>query len=106
MSRPFDLCQRLTESAVPSATLPATDGREIDLGSLPGCPVLYAYPRARPPGETAIPGWDEIPGAKGRTPQSCGYRDHHADLLNAGAAQVFYPAENAEHVLRYLATRD
>ena len=34
-------------------------------------------------------GWDEIPGARGCTPQSCAFRDHHADLLAAGAERVF-----------------
>jgi peroxiredoxin len=36
---------------------------------------------------TALPdGWDEILGARGCTPQSCGFRDHHAELkeLNTG----------------------
>lgn len=34
-------------------------------------------------------GWDAIPGARGCTPEACGFRDHHADLVEAGAAGVF-----------------
>jgi peroxiredoxin len=34
-------------------------------------------------------GWDDIPGARGCTPQSCGFRDLHAELLAAGAAGLF-----------------
>ncbi len=34
------------------------------------------------------PGWDEIPGARGCTPESCGFRDHHAEILELGA-EVF-----------------
>ena len=29
-------------------------------------------------------GWDEIPGARGCTPQSCSFRDHHAELRALG----------------------
>ena len=36
-----------------------------------------------------IEGWDEIPGARGCTPQSCAFRDHFADLRAAGATEVF-----------------
>ena len=34
-------------------------------------------------------GWNEIPGARGCTPQSCAFRDHFDELKRAGAAQVF-----------------
>jgi len=34
-------------------------------------------------------GWDDIPGARGCTPESCAFRNLHAELLAAGAAQVF-----------------
>jgi peroxiredoxin len=37
----------------------------------------------------APPGWDEIPGARGCTPQSCGFRDHFAELRALGVAQVY-----------------
>ena len=30
-------------------------------------------------------GWDEIPGVRGCTPQSCAFRDHHAELRALGA---------------------
>jgi peroxiredoxin len=47
--------------------------------------VLYVYPRAGRPGRPMLPGWDEIPGARGCTPQSCGFRDHAAELAAFGA---------------------
>jgi peroxiredoxin len=34
-------------------------------------------------------GWDGIPGARGCTPQSCGFRDHFADLKRLGVANLF-----------------
>jgi peroxiredoxin len=34
-------------------------------------------------------GWDQIPGARGCTPQSCGFRDHFAELKALGIAAVY-----------------
>jgi peroxiredoxin len=52
----------------------------VDLSSLPGRTVVYCYPRTGKPGQDLPRGWDEIPGARGCTPQSCSFRDHHAEL--------------------------
>jgi peroxiredoxin len=46
--------------------------------------VLYLYPRSGKPGVPAPPGWDETPGARGCTPQSCAFRDLHDDLVRIG----------------------
>jgi peroxiredoxin len=74
-------CDHLRGLAMPSIVLPATDGSSIDLGCL-AAPrtVIYCYPRTGVPGEKLPNGWDMIPGARGCTPQSCGFRDHHAEL--------------------------
>ena len=42
--------------------------------------VIYIYPRSGRPGVPMLPGWDEIPGARGCTPQSCAFRDLYPDL--------------------------
>jgi peroxiredoxin len=69
-------------------TLTATDGSSVRLDD-PTAPrtVVFAYPRTgrpneEPPGGTEA--WDAIPGARGCTPQACGYRDHHAELVELG----------------------
>ena len=36
------------------------------------------------PGEPLPDGWDLIPGARGCTPQSCAFRDHHRELADRG----------------------
>jgi peroxiredoxin len=55
-----------------------------DLG--PGRTVIYAYPRTGRPGERdLVDDWDQIPGARGCTPESCGFRDHYGELQAAGA---------------------
>ncbi len=42
--------------------------------------VIYVYPRSGRPGVPLLPGWDETPGARGCTPQSCAFRDAYADF--------------------------
>ena len=57
----------------------------MDLSSLPVRTVVYCYPRTGRLGENLPQGWDEIPGARGCTPQSCAFRDHHGELQSLGA---------------------
>ena len=64
-------------------------GPEVNLSKLKGRTVVYIYPRTGVPGVDAPPGWDDIPGARGCTPQSCGFRDHFAELKRLGVAHVY-----------------
>jgi peroxiredoxin len=73
---------------LPSIILTSTSGELVDLSALTGTTVVYCYPLTGRPDRDLPPGWDEIPGARGCTPQSCGFRDHHAELQNL-AARVF-----------------
>jgi peroxiredoxin (alkyl hydroperoxide reductase subunit C) len=74
---------------IPAVPLPATDGTTVDLSSLPGRTVVYAYPRTGVPGIENPPGWDLIPGARGCTPQSCSFRDHFSELKALGVNHLF-----------------
>ncbi len=78
-------CDHLPGIRLPSVPLPSTAGNLVDLSELPGRTVVYCYPRTGKPSEDPPQGWDEIPGARGCTPQSCAFRDHHADLRALGA---------------------
>ena len=78
----------LPGQALPVLALPSTLGGTIDLAAAAreaGTLVLYVYPRTGVPGQPSPDGWDAIPGARGCTPQSCAFRDHHADLRALGA---------------------
>ncbi len=80
----------LTGMTMPSVVLESTDANAVDLGALgKGLTVLYIYPMTGTPGVELPAGWDEIPGARGCTPETCGFRDHFADLRKAGADRVF-----------------
>jgi peroxiredoxin len=77
----------LLGARIPAIELPATDGRMVRLDRGSGRrTVVYAYPRTGRPGEPPlVDQWDSIPGARGCTPESCAFRDHHAELLSLGA---------------------
>ncbi|MDI2127567.1 peroxiredoxin [Yinghuangia seranimata] len=82
--------RHLAGTALPDVALPATDGGQVRLAALgPGRTVLYVYPMTTVPGAPPPDGWDLIPGARGCTAEACAFRDHHRDLVAAGAARVF-----------------
>lgn len=74
---------------VPPVSLRSSNGDCITLSYLKGMTVVYAYPRTSPPNAAPIAGWDLIPGARGCTSQSCGFRDHFAELKQAGVDHIF-----------------
>jgi peroxiredoxin len=69
----------------PDLSLPTTAGGTIRLSKLETLTILYVYPMTGRPGVPLPHGWDGIPGARGCTPEACGFRDHHAELSAAGA---------------------
>jgi peroxiredoxin len=77
----------LPGSPVPSIRLASTGGRMVDLAEVSRRPVVFFfYPRTGEPGKAAGPEWDAIPGARGCTPQSCGFRDLHREFMKLGVA--------------------
>ena len=93
---------------LPAIALPSTGGRKVRLdepGS--GHTVVYCYPRTGLPDQDAPGGtamWDAIPGARGCTPQSCGYRDHYQELRALGA-RVFGLSTQTTDYQREMAQR-
>src|SRR5205823_2722865 len=74
----------LTGAELPHVTLDSTQG-PVDVAELD---VLYVYPRTGTPDKLPFPGWDAVPGARGCTPQSCGFRDHAAELAELGTSRI------------------
>lgn len=81
--------RHLAGMRLPDLALPATNGAPVNLAALKGRTVVYLYPRTGVPGIDPPDGWDMIPGARGCTPQSCGFRDHFAELKRLGVAQLY-----------------
>jgi peroxiredoxin len=82
---------------VPSVALVSTSGETVDLSSLSGTTVVYCYPMTGRPDRDLPQGWDEIPGARGCTPQSCSFRDHHAELRDLGARVFGLSTQDTEY---------
>jgi len=78
-------CDHLPGAPVPALTLESSMGpvsfRELGIDLA----VLHVYPRTGRPDRLTPAGWDEIPGARGCTPQSCAFRDHAGELADLGA---------------------
>ena len=75
----------LTGMEIPSIRLESTDVGEVDLGELSAERlVLYVFPKIGRPDKADPPGWDEIPGARGCTQESCAYRDLHQEFRDVG----------------------
>jgi peroxiredoxin len=90
---------------LPRLALAAMDGSKVDLSRLKGRTVVYAYPRTGVPGQPLLEGWDAIPGARGCTPQSCGFRDHFAEMRKAGVDHLFGLSTQDSDYQRELAER-
>jgi peroxiredoxin len=107
LPRPVDdgAAAHLPGMALPAVALGATSGRIVDLSKL-AAPrtVLYCYPMTGVPGKPLPDGWNEIPGARGCTPQTCGFRDHHRELSELGA-DVFGVSTQPTEYQREMAER-
>jgi peroxiredoxin len=95
----------LPGTALPAFALPSSLSGDIDLAALAANRlVAYVYPRTGTPGAPSPSGWDDIPGARGCTPQSCAYRDTLAEFEQLGATVVGVsaqsPTEQAEFAAR------
>ena len=87
----------LTGSALPDLILPSSRGAV----NLRDFEVLYVYPRSGRPGRDLLPGWDDIPGARGCTPQSCAFRDHSAELRALGARVAGLSAQTLDDQVEF-----
>lgn len=97
---------RLVGSALPSLRFYASDGRPVDLGDLgPGRTVIFVYPLTGRPGVDLPRGLLEVHGARGSTDQAIWLRDHHAELLAAGASRVYGLSAQSTGYQRELAHR-
>jgi peroxiredoxin len=95
------VADHLPGARIPSLVLESSQG-PVDLAEL--CSelgVLYVYPRTGKPGVESLPGWDEFPGARGCTPQSCAFRDHAQELAGLGAVVAGLSAQTLEDQIEF-----
>lgn len=86
---------------LPGLVLPSSRG-PVDLAELAAeRAVLYVYPRTGTPGVPMPDGWDAYPGARGCTPQSCGFRDHAEELAGLGAGVAGLSAQTLDEQVEF-----
>src|SRR5438132_2936687 len=90
--------EHLPGLAVPSIKLRSTRNRWVDLSAVDAPRVVvYCYPRTGRPDEPLLPGWDAIPGARGCTPETCAFRDHHKELQALGAEVFGFSTQTTDY---------
>ncbi|WP_251366744.1 peroxiredoxin [Polynucleobacter sp. MWH-Svant-W18] len=82
---------------MPQIVLRSTSGEDIALGKIKGKLVIYCYPMTGQPNVALPEGWDQIPGARGCTPQSCAFRDHYQELQSLGAQVIGLSVQTTEY---------
>jgi len=75
-------CNHLTGTKIPSITLESTSGASIDISAIKELIVMFFYPMNGSPDAPPMIGWNDIPGARGCTPQSNSYKDNYLNLKN------------------------
>ena len=82
---------------LPKVSLQASNGKRIDLADIKGRLVIYCYPMTGQPNVALPDGWDQIPGARGCTPQSCSFRDQYQELQALGAEVMGLSVQTTEY---------
>ena len=90
-------CDHLAGLELPKLELESSQGRV----NVRDFDVLYIYPRTGRPGEPSLPAWDETPGARGCTPQSCAFRDRDAELRARGVRVAGLSAQSLEDQIEF-----
>ena len=74
---------------LPGITLPSTLGGEVNLSTRPGAAIVYVYPWTGRPGLPDPPGWDDVAGAHGSTPETVSFRDRYASFQSLAVSQRY-----------------
>ena len=82
---------------LPNVLLQSTNGTVFNPGEIKGKLVIYCYPMTGQPNVPLPDGWDQIPGARGCTPQSCAFRDHYQELQSLGAQVIGLSVQSTEY---------
>ncbi|MBL1320850.1 MAG: peroxiredoxin [Methylophaga sp.] len=87
-------CDHLEGMSLPSQLLQTSSNSSLDLSAEKGIVVIFFYPMIGRPDSPPMVGWNEIPGARGCTPQTCSFRDSYNQLTELGA-KVFGASSQA-----------
>jgi peroxiredoxin len=90
----------VTGKLIPDLTLTSTRGSDVSLTEVAADDlVLYVFPKIGRPDSAPPVGWDETPGARGCTQQSCAFRDRQQQFAELGYSVVGLSAQGTDEQL-------
>ena len=109
LPRPTDdgSCDHLLGMTIPSMTLPSTKRDSTDIRKISeGFVILYLFPMMAVPEREPSLEWNDIPGARGCTPQNIAINKHVKDLLKYDATPIGISTQSIEELSEIAASRD
>lgn len=90
-------CEHLKEKSIPDIQLLATNGKLIQLKNTSDNLVICCYPMTGRPDVNLPDEWEQIPGARGCTPQACSFRDHYQELKDLNFSVFGLSTQSTEY---------
>ena len=88
----------LNNYTIKQAKLKSTDDKLVELSEIKGLTIIYIYPMTGQPDKPLPDNWDNIPGARGCTPQSCSFRDNFNEFKKLNVDNIFgLSTQNTEY---------
>ena len=88
---------RLKNNNFPNISLPNQDGNLLNLYRLDTFRmVLYFYPMTGRPDRPLPDNWNNIPGAKGCTTQTCSFRDNYDEIISLNAVPIGISSQSVD----------
>ena len=92
-------CEHLLNAIIPPISLPNQDGNLLKLNRVDTFRlVVYCYPMTGHPDKVLPRNWDDIPGARGCTPQTCSFRDQYDDLIKLNSLPIGISSQSVEDI--------
>ncbi len=98
--------RHLVGLALPDLALAATTGGAVNLRRRAGAAIVYVYPWTGRPGLADPPGWDDIPGAHGSTPETGAFRDSYRRFQALGVDVLGLSTQHSAHQRELVARLD
>ena len=89
---------RLKNTKFPNISLANQDGNLLNLHRLDTFRmVLYFYPMTGRPDRPLPDNWNDIPGAKGCTIETCSFRDKYDEIITLNAVPIGITTQDVDH---------
>ncbi len=95
-------CSHLRGMKMPSFSLPSTAAHDVSLADASRTnAVFFFYPETGKPSALIPDSWNDIPGARGCTPQLCAFRDHYQEFKKQGFEVFGVSTQNLDEQIEF-----